>query len=266
MKKSLILALVIGSLLSFGVAQTTPNLHLNIPLYNAQDYNDLINANSNSLDSYLSGGTILPAFKAAGLTLSGTGLTTNTITTTGNVTIGGNLTIVGSLTGSLSIVNLTLSGTLSTAGTITPSVAAGTTIGTAPLPFSSLFFGNAANNSAQITGTFSANRVVTFPDVSMTVSGSIFEDCGATSGSTQNCAATIKPVMYIVRGQTTLNGASSQAITNLPFSGSTYSCAGSDQTNTLGLVDFGSYGASSVVISQTGGGNTDLLKYICIGF
>lgn len=47
---------------------------------------------------------------------------------------------------------------------IFPTVAAADTVGSASLPFSSAFVGNAANNSAQLTGTFTGNRVVTFPD------------------------------------------------------------------------------------------------------
>lgn len=91
------------SVAAFG--QTTPNLNLNIPAYNTQNWQVLMNANFNNLDSYLSGqiGFTLPAFKAAGLTLSGTGLTSNTGTFSGNVTVGGTLGVTGVST--LGVVN-----------------------------------------------------------------------------------------------------------------------------------------------------------------
>src|SRR5215472_1083953 len=58
-------------------------------------------------------------------------------------------------------------------GGVTPGSAGGTTIGTAALPFGSVFVGNGPNSSAQLSGTFSANRTVTFPDAnSVTVQSS----------------------------------------------------------------------------------------------
>jgi hypothetical protein len=49
-------------------------------------------------------------------------------------------------------------------GPVTPNVGGGTTIGTAALPFGAVFVGNAANSSAQLTGSFTGNRTVTLPD------------------------------------------------------------------------------------------------------
>lgn len=42
-------------------------------------------------------------------------------------------------------------------------------IGSVTLPYKSVFIGNTTNNSAQLTGTFTANRVITFPDATGTV-------------------------------------------------------------------------------------------------
>lgn len=51
-----------------------------------------------------------------------------------------------------------------TGGGIFPQVAAVGDVGNTSLPFSSLIIGNAVNNSSQITGTFTGNRVATLPD------------------------------------------------------------------------------------------------------
>lgn len=56
------------------------------------------------------------------------------------------------------------------AGNISPSSAGGKTAGTNALPFSSAFIGAAATNNAQLTGTFTAARVHTLPDITGNVS------------------------------------------------------------------------------------------------
>ena len=53
-------------------------------------------------------------------------------------------------------------------GAINPATAGGTTNGTAALPWSSLYLGNAATNNAQFTGTFAAARIINFPDIGAT--------------------------------------------------------------------------------------------------
>jgi len=69
-------------------------------------------------------------------------------------------------TGAVSITG----GTLSTAVTdIRPKGSGGTTLGTALLPFGSLYVGNAATNNIQLTGTASAARTITLPDATGTV-------------------------------------------------------------------------------------------------
>jgi len=98
--------------------------------------------------------------------------------------------------------------------------------------------------------------------------GDVIEEyCGATSGSTQACAKTreLKPI--IVFGEVTLNTATSQSITALPFTSSTsYACSGSDLTTVTGIVSFNTYAAASVTIAESGGVNTDHLRYSCAGF
>jgi hypothetical protein len=107
--KKLLWLLLIGA--AFGQCNnTTANLALNIPGYNCAGWNTLLNSNFSSLDSFLSGGSILPAFKASALTLNGTGLTSTAGSFSGNVGITGNTTIGG--TASVG-GNVTLTGVIS---------------------------------------------------------------------------------------------------------------------------------------------------------
>lgn len=92
-----------------------------------------------------------------------------------------------------------------------------------------------------------------------------FNYCGATSGGTQACANTAFNLPLIVWGDIALNSATSQSITMLPFADATYSCSGSDLTTAVGIVSFNTYASASVTIVETGGANTDHLRYQCIG-
>jgi len=77
MKRRLLLLLLLST---FALSQTTPNLLLNKPPLGAAGgvggWSDKYNTNFDLLDSFLSGGGILPAFKAAGLTITGSGTVT----------------------------------------------------------------------------------------------------------------------------------------------------------------------------------------------
>jgi hypothetical protein len=91
--------------------------------------------------------------------------------------------------------------------------------------------------------------------------------CGLTSGGSQPCAKTIQANPIVVYGEVALNTATSQSITTLPFTaGADYSCTGSDLTTVTGIVSFNTYAAASVTIQESGGVNTDHLRYICVGF
>lgn len=61
-------------------------------------------------------------------------------------------------------------GGLNGTGPIRPSVT-GQFIGTTSLPYASVYVGNAANNSSQITGTFSRNNTTTLQDIDQTLIG-----------------------------------------------------------------------------------------------
>src|ERR1035437_5684173 len=74
-----------------------------------------------------------------------------------------------------------------------PLSAGGYTIGTAPLPYSKLFLGATANNTAQLTGTFTGNRIVTIPDASFTIS-----QAGTTGRVTTKTAAAAGILTYTV--------------------------------------------------------------------
>jgi hypothetical protein len=105
------------------------------------------------------------------------------------------------------------------------------------------------------------------PPTSGTVALATVEYCGATSGRTQACAKTVENLPLIIFGDVTLNGASTQSITSLPFTGAaTYSCSGSDLTDRIGIVSFNNYAKASVTIAESGGGTSDHLRYMCSGY
>jgi hypothetical protein len=112
----------------------------------------------------------------------------------------------------------------------------------------------------------SANTASIVPPVSGTISQATVEYCGATRGVTQICAKTVEDLPLIIFGEVTLNGASNQSITALPFAAATYSCSGSDLTNTAGIVSFSSYTNASLTIAESGGGTADHLRYSCVGY
>jgi hypothetical protein len=103
------------------------------------------------------------------------------------------------------------------------------------------------------------------PTGTLWIPPSVFMYCGATSGATQNCTQTVQSAPLTVHGDVTLNTATTQSIGNLPFTAATYSCSGSDLTTVTGIVNFNTYANGSVVISESGGTNTDHLRYICVG-
>jgi hypothetical protein len=70
-----------------------------------------------------------------------------------------------------------------------------------------------------------------------------------------------------LRRHQTLNGAATQSLTTLPFSGAgDYSCSGSDVTTAAGIVSFNTYAAASVTVQESGGTTSDVIRYICVGF
>ena len=119
-----------------------------------------------------------------------------------------------------------------------------------------------------IQPTLTANRSYTAPDATGTLSLGIVEFCGATSGGTQACAKTVQTNPIVVFGDVTLNTATTQAITTLPFTAAAdYSCSGSDLTTAAGVVSFSAYtSGAQATIQETGGANTDHLRYMCVGF
>lgn len=159
-----------------------------------------------------------------------------------------------------------------TLGNLTPATATGgQTIGSAALPWTGVFFGNAATNNAEITGTFGQATAFTFADpgtAAVTMTYPTVEFCGATSGATQACAKTVKNLGILVFGNVTLNSAATQAITTLPFtSASTYSCWGSDFTTAAGIVSFSVYtSGASATVKESGGTTADVIYYGCAGY
>lgn len=113
--------------------------------------------------------------------------------------------------------------------------------------------------------TLTANRTWTDPDATGTRSLAAVQYCGATSGATQNCAETVQNLPIMVWGEVTLNSATTQSITTLPFTDALFSCSGSDLTTTTGSVFFNTYTLSSVTIGENGGTTTDHLRWMCLG-
>lgn len=103
------------------------------------------------------------------------------------------------------------------------------------------------------------------PNATGILSEAVIEYCGATTGGTQACAKTPQALPLMVWGDVQLNTATSQSITTLPFTDALYSCSGSDLTTAAGIVSFNTYASASVTIVETGGANTDHLRYQCIG-
>lgn len=102
---------------------------------------------------------------------SGAGVTT--IGDTGGAVNGTTLSVndgAGTVSTSSSASFVANGGIVIAAGnTLVPSSASGVALGSTALPLSTLIIGNAANNSSQLTGTFTGNRVATLPDATGTV-------------------------------------------------------------------------------------------------
>lgn len=148
---------------------------------------------------------------------------------------------------------------------VNPTVAGGFFLGGSSLPWSGLFVGGAVNQYNLLQSGATTTQVNTIPDTSGTFSMAVVEYCGATTGGTQACAKTVQKLPLVVFGDVTLNTATSQSITTLPFTSALYSCSGSDLTTAAGVVSFNTYANASVTIVETGGMNTDHLRYMCVG-
>lgn len=175
-------------------------------------------------------------------------------------------TIGGTTPGAATFTTATTSGIISTGGTFQPSSNDALSIGDATHRWVTLFLGEGGFYAEFLASGLSSNRIYTTPDAGGTLSLAAAEYCGATSGVTQACAKTPEVLPLIIYGDVTLNTATTQSITTLPFSNANYSCTGSDLTTAAGIVSFNTYANASVTIQESGGMNTDHLRYICVGF
>jgi hypothetical protein len=119
--------------------------------------------------------------------------------------------------------------------------------------------------STLATGTAPFSIASTTPVANLTVSNHpTLVDCGTTS----TCSAARKTAALIVRGSVAFPTATTVTVTSLPFtSSSSYSCTAGDQTNPAGVINATIYtSGSSVTFTETNGGNTDTIRYICVGF
>lgn len=150
---------------------------------------------------------------------------------------------------------------------IVPNAAGTFAIGTTAAPYSGIVIGSASGLASNFSSAATAVRNVVWPDAGGTASLAVVQYCGLTSGASQTCANTVEKLPIIIYGEVTLNSAATQSITSLPFTAAAdYSCWGSDLTTAAGIVSFNTYAASSVTIQESGGVNTDHLRWGCAGF
>lgn len=148
---------------------------------------------------------------------------------------------------------------------LVPNIAGTYSLGSQTTPYLNIALGSADSLSTRLASLATGFRNVNYPDASGTSSLAVVEYCGATTGATQACAKTVQTLPIIVWGDVTLNTATSQSITTLPFTDALYSCSGSDLTTAAGVVTFNTYASTSVTIVETGGVNTDHLRWQCAG-
>lgn len=124
--------------------------------------------------------------------------------------------------------------------------------------------------SAQITSTLATGTAplviastTTVPNLTVSNHPTL-QDCGTTS----TCANTQKTSALIVRGSVAFPTATTVTVTALPFtSNASYSCTAGDATTAAGMINATTYtSGSSVTFTETGGVNTDTMRYICVGF
>jgi len=119
-------------------------------------------------DSLLASNTTDVSPSAAGTIALGTNALPFTSIFIGNAATN-NLQLTGTATAARVVTFPDVTGTVLETTYIQPASAGGIAVGTAALPFSSYYLGNAGTNNIQITGTATAARVATFPDATGTV-------------------------------------------------------------------------------------------------
>lgn len=160
-----------------------------------------------------------------------------------------------------------------------PTSASTVDIGSDTLPFRKLYltsaiqFEGATADAYETTFTVTdptADRTVTFPDASITVSGANAQWCGTTN----TCAATDKsPSVHMVAGITAALDAASPSVATVAsispaFTSTTsYACTGtveSASASTVALATTNISGSSFKFVGPNGG--TAVIHYLCIGY
>jgi hypothetical protein len=127
------------------------------------------------------------------------------------------------------------------------------------------FLGSVSGSITHLAPPAAGTNTITDPPATGTASLAAVENCGANQGETQDCRRSVETLPIIIWGEANLNSAVSQSITKLPFNDTLFSCTGSDETTSSGIVSFVDYKRDSVVIRETNGTTTDRLRYICVG-
>jgi hypothetical protein len=108
-------------------------------------------------------------------------------------------------------------------------------------------------------------KLVTFPAQSITVPGTVINNCATTS----TCSATnISSTSKVVMGSVALLSASPSAVTvtGMPAftSSSSFVCTATDATAALAVKVVNATSAS-ITLTSSGNSNTDTVNYICVG-
>ena len=141
---------------------------------------------------------------------------------------------------------------------VTPNAVGGTTVGSAALPFNSVYLGAAATNNFKLTGTATAARTVTFQDASGSPSLQVLYECGTTT----TCAKTLQTNPIVQTGTVTLSGGTA-TVSSLQAYSSTSSMfvTCTDQTSAAAVK---CVAASTTSITVTGT-STDVIAYTVVG-
>ena len=194
---------------SVATATTTPAITLTLGAITPTT----VNGNTFTTGTYTLTGTAGKTLNFTNsLTLSGTDATTMTFPTT-SATIA-RTDAANTFTGTQTFGAVVATGITGLTGVTTPNAAGGTTLGSAALPFSSAFIGGAATNNFQLTGTATAARVVTFPDVASYTVAQITN--AQTFAGTQTFSGTIAGAAITASGTITQTSASATAFSSGP--------------------------------------------------
>lgn len=134
---------------------------------------------------------------------------------------------------------------------VVPATAGGTALGSATLPFSGLYLGNAATNNAQLTGTFGQATTLTVPDPGAATATLAYRNIAQTFSGTQTFAGIVATGLSGLTSAPTPNAAGGVALGTaaLPFSGVVF---GTAATNNVTLTSGAQAAARTISVPDYG--------------